>query len=557
VKNILKNTLAILDKKEKKRFVILIILDIIISTIDILSLVVLLWIIQFYIQPVAANRLSFLPAWLIDKNSIVFIAIFFFLFGIKNMAAWLISRGWYKFIGDVAVRISRNNLVKYQRADFEEFVNVDSAVHIRKIGFQPFEFCQYILSGIPQIITQSFLILLAIIAIILFNAKLFLLLLGMLLPPVIGIFYFIKNRLGKVRKDIRSSNERSFQYMLDALKGYVESNIYNRNDFFLRRFINARQKFSTSLFESISIQNMPPRIIEVFAVLGLFILIAIAKWSGNDNTDYLVTIGAFMAAAYKIIPGIVKIINTSGQIRAYEFSIGDLAANDQEIKSNDEKITPAAIHSLQLKGVSFQYDQHAVLNDFSFSINKGDFLGISGESGKGKTTILNLLLGFLDPAKGEIIINDVQVDKAGITRYWPFIAYARQQSFFIHDTILRNITLEEDGYNAENLHYALKVSGLDKLVAGSSEGLEKIITENGKNISGGQQQRVALARALYKKAELILLDEPFNELDEASSILLLEHFRGLAKQGNIVIMITHDSKSLSYCNKIISLDEQG
>jgi ABC-type bacteriocin/lantibiotic exporter with double-glycine peptidase domain len=97
---------------------------------------------------------------------------------------------------------------------------------------------------------------------------------------------------------------------------------------------------------------------------------------------------------------------------------------------------------------------------------------------------------------------------------------------------------------------------LNELISTFSEGLQKVITENGKNISGGQQQRIALARAVYKNADLILLDEPFNELDEASEILMLEYFQQLAQQGKIVVIITHDKQSLSYCNKIISLDEQ-
>ena len=103
---------------------------------------------------------------------------------------------------------------------------------------------------------------------------------------------------------------------------------------------------------------------------------------------------------------------------------------------------------------------------------------------------------------------------------------------------------------------ALNVSGVEELVEKFSEGLDKMITENGKNISGGQQQRIALARAVYKSADLILLDEPFNELDDASSVALLEHFTEMTKTGKMVIMITHDKQSLSYCNKIISLDEQ-
>jgi ABC-type bacteriocin/lantibiotic exporter with double-glycine peptidase domain len=295
----------------------------------------------------------------------------------------------------------------------------------------------------------------------------------------------------------------------------------------------------------------------MFAVLGLFILIAIAKWSGNNDSASLVTIGAFMAAAYKIIPGIVKIINAMGQIKAYAFSINDLVENSEVKKNRREKVSFGGIHSIQLKKISFNYADHRVLNDFCFAINKGDFIGITGASGKGKTTIFNLLLGFLEPLTGEVLVNDLPVEGKAIKGYWPLVSYVRQQSFFIHDTILRNITLEEENYNKESLQYALTISGLDELINVFPEGINKVITENGKNISGGQQQRVSIARAIYKNADLILLDEPFNELDESSVISMLDHFRELTKQGKMVIMITHDRKSLSWCNKIISLDEKG
>ena len=121
---------------------------------------------------------------------------------------------------------------------------------------------------------------------------------------------------------------------------------------------------------------------------------------------------------------------------------------------------------------------------------------------------------------------------------------------------MRNITLEEDNHDKDGLVFAMKVSGLDKLMESYPEGLEKMITENGKNISGGQQQRIAIARALYKKADLIMLDEPFNELDEESTLSILEHCRELCSNGKIIIMITHDKKSLDFCNKIVSLNEQ-
>jgi ABC-type bacteriocin/lantibiotic exporter with double-glycine peptidase domain len=261
-----------------------------------------------------------------------------------------------------------------------------------------------------------------------------------------------------------------------------------------------------------------------------------------------------MAAAYKIIPGVVKIINASGQMKAHEFSLSDIGQIYVE-ETTEQKLIDTELQKVELKNLGFQYGQQRILNDLSLSIKKGDFIGITGRSGKGKTTILNLMLGFLTPAKGEILINDRSISADEIKDYWAHISYVRQQPFLIHDTIRKNITFEEIVHDEKKLHCVIKISGLNDLVNESSEGLDKMITENGKNISGGQQQRITIARALYKKASLILLDEPFNELDEASAILLVQHFKEMALQGKMIIMITHDSKCLSYCNKIISLDE--
>ena len=556
MKRILKNTWAILTREEKKKFTFLVLLDIVISIIDIISLVILLWIIRFYIQPGDTKNPDFLPGWLINQESVWPVTLFFMFFAFKNIAGYFIAKGHYQFNSGVAIRISRKNLLNYQHAGYDEFVNTDSSTHIRKICFQPFEFCQYILSGIQQIITQTCLISIAVLAILLLNAKLFLLILAILLPPVVIVFYLVKKRMASARKSIQWNNERSYQYVLDALKGWVESNIYSRHHFFLQRFINSRKKFSTALFDSIAAQSMPGRIIEIFAVLGLFILIVIAKWSGNADTASLLTIGAFLAAAYKIIPGIVKITNISGQIRAYEFSATDLIQNDIAESSGNERLPVVNIQSLAFNDVSFNYGPQQVLTHLNFSMEKGDFIGIAGASGKGKSTILNILLGFLEPAKGEVHINGTMQTKESIKNYWPSIAYVKQQSFFIHDTLLRNITLEESGHKEVRLQKAIKFSGLEPFVAQFSEGLDKMIMENGKNISGGQQQRIAIARALYKNAGLILLDEPFNELDENSETSLLEHFRELAQEGKLIVLITHNKKNLSYCHQIISLDEQ-
>ncbi len=547
------NTWLLLTTKEKNRFVSLVASGIIISVADIVFLAGLLWIINYYVQPGSAIT-AWLPDWLEKKDSPALIAVFVLLFSLKNMAALAINRLYYTFAAGVAVRISQNRLQQYQQGPFDEFVNTDSSVLIRKLALQPFEFTQHILSGWQQVITQVFLVSLAVTAITLFNPILFWLLLLILVPPAVLVFFHTRKKMVAVKKHLRENNERSYQYLLDALKGYVEGNVYQRNNFFLQRFLQQRRFFSHYLFRSLSLQHVPGRTVEIFAVLGLFILIALARWMGYADQQSLLTIGAFMAAAYKIIPGVVKLINLAGQIKAYEYCMEELAPPvDGSSSENTETAQP--IDSVSFSQVSFHYPGRKGLKDISFDLHRGHILGICGASGKGKTTLLNLLLGFLEPSSGKIVFNQEQVHSATIKKYRASIAYCRQQPFFIYDSILKNITLQEEGYDAVTLERCMQISGLDAVIEELPAGLQTIITENGKNISGGQQQRIMLARALYKDADLLLLDEPFNELDDASVETILEKLRVYAWK-KIIILVTHDKQSLTCCNKILSLNER-
>jgi ABC-type bacteriocin/lantibiotic exporter with double-glycine peptidase domain len=555
LKQTLKNTWSVLTQKERKRFAVLIAADSIISILDILSLVILLWIIQFYIQPAKQISINYLPAWLQNNDSILSIALFFIFFSLKNISALFIGKAHHSFAADVAIRISRNNLSNYQQGSFEQYINVDSSAHIRRIALQPIEFCQHILSGIQQIITQGCLIIITVTAVFIFNATLFVLVLLILLPPVVLVFFIIKRRLAEAKSNIRVSSDLSYRYLTDALKAYPEANVYGKNKFFLERFVSARRKFTDHLFATQTIQSIPNRVIEVFAIMGLFLLIAVAKFTHDNDHSTLVTIGAFMAAAYKIIPGIVKVINVVGQMRSHNIQLNEL---EKEAKIYSEPKQKVSLNALQLKDVDFSYKEQPVLANLSVQIDKGDFIAITGKSGRGKTTLFNIILGFLQPQKGKVFFNEKELyNDLDAQQIWKSVAYVKQQPFLIHDTILRNIVLEEDSYNEARLNTALQLSGVETFIAHYPEGLDKMITENGKNISGGQQQRISIARALYKDADVILLDEPFSELDRASTEILLQHFRSMASEGKIILMITHDHSALTYCSKTIHINEEG
>ena len=194
--------------------------------------------------------------------------------------------------------------------------------------------------------------------------------------------------------------------------------------------------------------------------------------------------------------------------------------------------------SIEFKNVCFGYN-HTLINDFNCNLSPGDFACVSTASGSGKTTLLNILLGFEEIQKGSIFFNSHLTNAQERQSYWGDIAYVKQQPFVLYDTIEKNITLDDGPPNEPLLNTVLSVTGIAEWLAECKEGLQTIITENGKNISGGQRQRIAIARALYKNANVIILDEPFSELDEISEIRLLQYFKSLAQEGKLILLVTH------------------
>ncbi|WP_114938456.1 ATP-binding cassette domain-containing protein [Mucilaginibacter endophyticus] len=551
MKQILKSIGLILNHQEKAKFIRLIIADIVVALLDVAFLGLLLLIVNFYTQDTAHN-LGFLPASIADNRSLWLIGIFLVLFALKNCIGFFAQNAQHHFFYDVASRLSERNIRNYLDDDYNAYVHIDSSIHTRRISQQPIEFSHYILTNLQQIISQSVLIVFTIGAIMLYHPALFVLLFVLLLPPVGVLGWFIKTKLKTIRGQIKAVSEKTLQHLNESLAGYVESNIYQKNGFFSRRFFSYQQQLNQNIASQQTWQNLPSRLMEVFAVLGFFILIAVNKLMGDTEVVSILTIGIFVAAAYKIIPGIVKILNASGQMKTYEFILADLVVEESD-KPQINDTVDEHITSLKFEKVSFSYLEKPVLNEVYFEMAPGDIMGISGNSGRGKTTIINLLTGFLELTAGGIYINDKITAATTRRLYRKNISLVKQQPFFIYDTIAKNIVLDDAAIDEERLAEVLAFCGLNRLIAGYPEGIEKIITENGKNISGGQRQRIMLARALYHNCDLLILDEPFSEMDADAENEMLAKLQQLALQGTMIILITHNKASLGICNKVISL----
>lgn len=539
-----------MSARERKCFGLLTTLDLLISIADILALMLLVWSVQRYVQnaPLRLHIFSYhfdltLQKWLPPT----IIGGFFFT---KNLFAYLHVKHQNQFSNQVALRLSNNQLAVYQCGAYTDFVEKDAAHHLRNIAFQPFEFSQYVLSGFQQIFTQFFLVSFTALAIVFVDWRLFTLLAIVIGLPAAWLLRWQRKAIASERTVVQQSNEDSYRYLLDALHGYVLGNLHQRNQFFRQRFLHERTQFGAALFRTFTLQSLPSRLIELFAIAGLLLLIGFSQMGSASSGNLLLLVGAFSVAAYKLIPGLVKIINLRAQINAYDFSLLR-AGKNEDLRENEPVKLP--IESIALRDLHFGYRHFPIVSDINISLKRGDFAGVVGPSGSGKSTIFNLLSGFLEPANGAILYNQNEVPAEAIRNYWTSMAHVRQNCFLIHDTVERNITLEHVTLQPSRLKDVLELSGLNKFFEETNQNQGMKIAEGGKNISGGQQQRIAIARALYRDADLFLLDEPFNELDEDSENILLEHFSTLARSGRIVLMITHKRHSLRFCNKTLSL----
>jgi ABC-type multidrug transport system fused ATPase/permease subunit len=554
LKQILPGILAILNRREKIKLGKLILFDFVIGMLDIGFLVLLLIIINFYTKNTFPSMLSFLPRALVNRNSLMLIGAFFVLFGLKNWFGYIGLKSQHHFFLGVASRLSKRNIQSYLADDYSSFINTNSSVQVRKISLLPIEFSNFILTNFQQVISQIILILLTVGAILVYHPTLFLFLFLLLLPPVASLAWFIHKKLKNIRARTKIISEKNIQHLQESLYAYVESNIYHKNKFFVDRYISCQQELNRNIATQQTLQGLPSRLVEVFAVLGFLILIAVNKLSADKPAIDLLTIGVFMAAAYKIIPGIIKILNCTGQMKTYRFTLTDLLSDTEKLPVTIGTQPVDKINSLRFENVHFKYKDHTILSGVSFELMPGDFAGISGVSGKGKTTIINLLLGFLEPDLGGICLNNRITGSPARRRYWNKISYVKQQSFFIHDTIQKNITLSDKACDEKKLKEVLSFCGIDELLEKYPDGLDKVIAENGKNISGGQRQRTMLARALYHDFDLLILDEPFGEMDDASERKILLQLQRLAEKGKMILFITHNKTSLSFCNKTFSLD---
>lgn len=550
MKKLFHDSLALLSPRERRRFYLLCMADFFTTLLDLAFLALLVLMVGLYTGSFSPP----LPFWLqplFDKERLYLGGLFLLLFVLKNVLVFLLLRAQYRFVYEVASRLSGEELGSYLAGDYARFVNTDSSVHTRAISHQPVEFAHHVLRGWQQFINNSVLVVLTLLVLLLFNAPLFGMLMAMLLPAIALLWWITKKKLDRVRAALRHDRQKAMQYLQESLSGYIEINIFRRAAFFTRRYLRRQGLFNEGLADQLVLQHLPSRMMEVFAVLGLFLLLLAYQWLGGPDS-LLLLIAAFVTAAYKIIPGLGRVINSLQQVRLFSYTVEELRATRRGDGMQEESEAPP-LRSVRFEQVGFHLEGRRILGGVNMNLIPGSFTCLVGASGIGKTTVLHLLLGFLENEAGHIFINDQRLDAKGRRAFWPRISYSPQQAFLLHDTLQHNIALSDEA-DLPRLWKTIETTGLVPVVEQLPGGMDVLISEEGRNLSGGQRKRVLMARALYKEADLYIFDEPFNELDRPAMESLAGELKKLADAGKMVLVVSHDTAVREFCTQIIRMD---
>ena len=209
--------------------------------------------------------------------------------------------------------------------------------------------------------------------------------------------------------------------------------------------------------------------------------------------------------------------------------------------------------SVSAKNLFFSYGNESILENVNLNFSIGETVGVLGKTGSGKTTLIDLLAGILEPTNGRVMYDNLAQTKVKDLKLK--IGYVPQSVYLLDNTLINNITLDLESCDFKSLEKAIYASCLDSFVGKNNKGLNRLLGENAGKISGGQKQRVGIARALYINPQFLILDEATNALDKKTEKILLSRIRRLYKNLTIII-ISHNEKLLDFCSLVYEVNNK-
>ena len=478
----------------------------------------------------------------------------FFLFAIiaNILTYWIIV----KFCADYEYGLSSYLINKYLSRDYSFFFNNSTATICKNILDESRIIAKGILLPLLQIVAKTIMAIFICLLLIFIDPYIFLISLS-IIAILFTIFYMVVKKKLHSYGNIRVANNNiRFKYAQDAFNSIKDVKFYSAENYYQKVFTDATRKFTDVIAKADLYSYSPRYIIELLLFGSLLILILYLIKSDVPFTNFLPTLSLFMFASYRILPAFNQIFMNMSAIKYNEasFHIINEIINYPVVSKKVTKEIPFK-NSITLENIYFNYEDRDILKNISLKINKSRIIGLVGKTGVGKTTILDLLLGFIQPNRGCINIDDYKLDNQNMFALRKISGYVTQNTSFIDNTLAENIAfgVHKDKIDYQLINDLLDICQLKKLVDSLPEGLNTIIGDDGVKLSGGQCQRIAIARALYRNPELLILDEGTNALDIETEKKIITSIKNLYKDITILI-ISHRPSSLQFCDTIYSLN---
>lgn len=473
-----------------------------------------------------------------------------------SRAIFLVFLNWYKAQLQLVIntRLSKKILSVRLGQEFKDFYNDKSSNLLNLVTLEIANYSSLVL--VLFSLVSEFCVFLSISIFIIFYQPLASLTIISIIIILGSIFYFLTKSYTQRQGEIRLiNNKKQLSILNDAVGSFVNIKLYKLQNFFVELFSKPNLLLNQSRKKINILKSLPKIWFEFLIVISMSISVLILFKSEIDGENVLIVLGVFAAAAYRILPSITKILSSLQSLKYNFVSVDNIiqfvnnelvekiVMSQNKIKFNDK---------VNISNLSFYFKDKIILSNIDLEIKKNEFIGITGQTGSGKSTFLHIVSGLLKFDKGEIQSDGKDIYK-NIEDWRSKIAYLPQKSFYLDDTIKNNIIFgsQIEKVQSLKLEKIIKICELNKLIQNLEKGADTLIGENGSKLSGGQLQRIGLARCLYRDPKILLLDESTSALDTDTENKILKN---ISELDLTVIFVTHRKDSLSFCDKVYNLE---
>jgi ABC-type bacteriocin/lantibiotic exporter with double-glycine peptidase domain len=557
------NILDIFDRKDKLKLFFLLLLFIVSGIIEVLGIASVAPFIALLTKPEYlinnALYLSITNAYQLTNldATVLMGSLVIILFATSNIVTAYTLWKTVSFTALQQHKISMVLMTKYLYQPYEFYTKNSSSYISKNILHETGVVCDLVILPSLQFISKCAVVLSVSIFLLYINYQIFIGTILILAIIYILIYSKVKETLLSYGENKVLMNKDKYKYVNDAFTDIKNIKFYSAEQSYLNLFSNPTKQFAELTAKSTLLSVLPRYILEVIAFGGIFTVLVYFLSKDYNLIAQSPVIGVFIIAAYRALP-LLQQIYQNFAIYKFNSPVVEIIKNiyDLPVKKNIDTTEVNFSNNIILEDISFSYDDKKILSNINLEIKKSNIIAIVGESGLGKTTLIDIILGFHLKFNGKIFIDGVLLNNENLISLRKKIGYVSQDMSLTNMSLENNVAfgIKKSDIDYDMLTEILTVVELDHFVASLDHKYESILAERGMNISGGQKQRILLARALYRKPEILILDETTSSFNEELENKIIENIKKYLPDITIVL-ITHRLSSLKYCNNVFRLSK--